>query len=429
MTQYSNRYNIASATSSTVSVKMLTVLVMSVMVSLVSAHSEMRCAKYDTASGQCSAAIRNAGAAFLQEAYLFTNGAPICQSAMSNPISASYSNGAGCPDYAPCPDPMGTYAPGERFTVMWYARNHAVADQDPATVYLYLSPKESATQGADVSQATMASNLICSGPYMNCGGVNQDTTPCTLTCTMPSNIAAGIYTFWWKWDWQGSMYTTCADINVSGSSGSSGSSSSSSSSSGQHSSTTKAPVTTSKLTTKAIQQATTGRTQSVTTSKAAVTTKAIQQVTTGRSQQSSSSSSTSTSTSGSNNGQMCYLPGTPNLNGKINGQSTCGKNAPRARCPDGQCCSQWGYCGPFRDSNGNYYEGGTIVSQALAMSLYCNKTSGDYRKVPCNSIISGVVASEALTKDGNGASLLNDGNQLRWIILLGLFGVLLSMWN
>jgi len=181
-------------------------------------HSQMRCAKYNKQTGACSAPIRNQGVAFGQESHPFSNGAPICQSEWTNPISASYGNGAGCPSWAPCPDRMGTYTPGEQFTIMWYARNHAVSDQNPATVRLYLSTKESENQGSDVSQATMTSNLICQGPFMNCGGVNQDTTPCTLDCTMPSNTQAGIYTLWWKWDWQnGAIYTTCADVVVTGS--------------------------------------------------------------------------------------------------------------------------------------------------------------------------------------------------------------------
>jgi len=179
----------------------------------------MRCAKYNKATGTCAAPIRNQYVAFLQEAFSFYNGGTLCQSPMTNPISASYGNGAGCPDWAPCPDQMGTYTPGEQFTIMWYARNHAVDNQSPGSVFLYMSPKEASNQGQDVSQAAMSANLICQGPFMNCGGVNQDMTPCTLDCTMPTNTQAGIYTLWWKWDWQnGAMYSTCADIVVTGSS-------------------------------------------------------------------------------------------------------------------------------------------------------------------------------------------------------------------
>jgi len=235
------------------------------MLSTVSSHSQMRCAKYDMATGNCYAPIRNQASSFLQEAYSFYNGAAICQSPWTNPIASSYGNGAGCPDWAPCPDAMGNFATGETFTVMWLARNHAVADQSPATVYLYLSPIENPNQSQDVPQSVMQSNLICSGPYMNCNGQNGNLVQCYLTCTMPRNIASGVYTLWWKWDWQnGAMYTTCADINVSAS-GSSGSGSGSGS-------TPPASVTTGKRVITTGKQAITTGNQVITTGKQAITT-------------------------------------------------------------------------------------------------------------------------------------------------------------
>lgn len=90
--------------------------------------------------------------------------------------------------------------------------------------------------------------------------------------------------------------------------------------------------------------------------------------TTGR----ASSSTTGTETSGSNGGDtdsmMCYLPTTPNINGKVNRNSgKCGIKDRSARCPEGQCCSQYGYCGSSSD--------------------YCNARSfADYRKVSCKSL-------------------------------------------
>jgi len=251
---------------------------------IVSAHSEMRCAKYDIATGACAAPIRNSGVAFLQEAYTF-NGGAICQSPMSNPISASYANGAGCPDYANCPAPMGTFTPGETFTVMWWARNHAVADQSPATVFLYVSPLENQNQGADVSQAVMEQGYICQGPYMNCKGLNGDQVPCTLTCKMPTSLAKGIYTMWWKWIWQnGVTYTTCADIQVSVG----GTPSPSPSPPPAAISTGKAPVTTAAKPVNPPTVITTGRATKVTTGR-------VQPVTTGK-KTSASVTSTSTST-------------------------------------------------------------------------------------------------------------------------------------
>lgn len=93
-------------------------------------------------------------------------------------------------------------------------------------------------------------------------------------------------------------------------------------------------------------------------------------VTTGRA--SSSTTGTATESSGSNGGDtntmMCYLPTTPNINGKVNRNSgKCGKKDRSARCPEGECCSEYGYCG--------------------SSSAYCNaKSFADYRKVACNSI-------------------------------------------
>jgi len=89
---------------------------------------------------------------------------------------------------------------------------------------------------------------------------------------------------------------------------------------------------------------------------------------------------------------MCYLPGTPNINGTIlKNPPYCGKNAKKARCADGECCSKYGYCGPIADSSGNYYEeiDGVYqqVTYEVAIGLYCGRgNQGDYRKVPCSSL-------------------------------------------
>lgn len=184
-------------------------------------HSELRCAKYNSATGDCDAPIRGEGYAFMQEAYDLSSGSNgICQYPWVNPISSYYNNGASCYDWAPCPDPMGSYTPGEQFTIMWFARNHATSDQTPGNVYLYLSPIETQNQGSDVSMAVMKQTLICQAPYMSCGGLNGNTVPCTTTCTFPS-VPSGLYTLWWLWDWTGhDQYSTCADIMVIGGSSS-----------------------------------------------------------------------------------------------------------------------------------------------------------------------------------------------------------------
>lgn len=186
---------------------------------LIFGHSQMRCAKYNKATGACTAGIRNAGVAFMEESF---RPGSTCQAPWTNSISSYYSNGASCPDWAPCPTPMGSYAPGEKFTVMWWARNHAIPEQTPGNVQVYLSSKIT-SQSSDASATTfMANKPICEGPYANClNGESKDNTPCTLDCTMPSGLAAGTYTLYWRWAWSQpgnfELFSTCADITVTGS--------------------------------------------------------------------------------------------------------------------------------------------------------------------------------------------------------------------
>jgi len=153
--------------------------------------------------------------------------------------------------------------------------------------------------------------------------------------------------------------------------------------------TGKSPITTGKVTT---SQVTTAK-SSITTGKATtakVTTAAAASVTTASRITTASQPITSSApsiTTGSASTQMCYLPGTPNLNGKINSNPpTCGVNAKRARCADGQCCSKYGYCGPIKEADGKYYEDGKVITEEYAFYLYCNSTTADYRKVPCSTI-------------------------------------------
>jgi len=417
-------------------------LILVSFLSYANGHSQMICANYNTQTGACSAPIRNEEVAFEQEAYLYTTGSAICQSPMTNPISASYSNGPGCPDYAPCPSPMGSYTAGESFTIMWYARNHATPDQDPATVYLYMSPVETETQGADVTDTVMFENLLCSGPFMNCGGVNNNTNPCTLACTMPTNTAQGVYTLWWKWNWQGVMYTTCADINVAAKSSGSSSGSSSSSESASTTAAAKSLTTGHKTAvTTGVQPATTGAKAATTGAKAATTaaksstsskgeaTTGAKSVTTGAKQQQSvttgcsSQSAISPNVNGvSGSDDLCYLPNTPNLDGTINrNPPTCGPDAPGSRCAVGQCCSATtGLCGPMTNSQGQYIVrvGGTltVVSQAYATEFFCNGTNADYRQVACSSLDSDDIEDKTA-----GSNTIVDLFQLRFIIVISLF--------
>jgi len=137
-----------------------------------------------------------------------------------------------------------------------------------------------------------------------------------------------------------------------------------------------------------------------------------------------STSSSSTSTTGASG--MCYLPGTPNVNGTVlSNPPYCGINAKKARCADGQCCSKYGYCGPIPDSNGNYFEDVNGVYQQVtydvAIGLYCGRgNQGDYRKVPCNT----------LNNNKDDTSAVGAGVSIKFDILLLLSSVaFLAFWN
>jgi len=188
------------------------------------AHSMMQCANFDEATGKCLAPIRNSGQSKIVQSYRFNqNPSQACQAPFASPLSSYYSSGSSCASWAGCPDPMGTVAAGSTFNVMWYARNHAVANQGPGNVVMYLSPKVAQSTTSDPSENVFKQNKICEGSYMNCPGGNGDSAQCYLKCTMPQNIAEGTYTLWWYWNWSnndGNIYTTCADLTVTGSSGS-----------------------------------------------------------------------------------------------------------------------------------------------------------------------------------------------------------------
>jgi len=293
------------------------------------------------------------------------------------------------------------------------------------------------------------------------GSVN----PCQATITIPPHLTDGLWTLQWAW-FGGAFslgdYYSCVDYQISGgNSGSkpapffqggdytypgqqkckffntdrihqcvnepcnnpvypaaqekSGPAFGISSSSGSSSTTT---TTGPKQTTTTTTTTTTGKQTTGTTTGKQTTTTGVQSstTTTGVKQTTTTSGSHSTSTGSSET--LCYQPGTPNLNGKMTG--TCGRKAPRARCPDGQCCSQWGYCGPIARGDGTYYEyvdgAEKYVSAEFATQLYCNKTQGDYRKVPCNTIQGGVQANLVQDKTGGSSTLIYD----RFVLVFGI---------
>lgn len=90
--------------------------------------------------------------------------------------------------------------------------------------------------------------------------------------------------------------------------------------------------------------------------------------------------------------QFCPNPNAPNIDGETFFPPRCGSNAPGSRCADGQCCSQFGFCGPIEASPGVYIEEINGVSQQVtfeqALALYCNNNQGDWRLIPCADQVS-----------------------------------------
>jgi len=190
------------------------IIILGIFLVQINAHSMMTCGVLNS-NNQCVGAVRNAQQSLSSTNYRFDNVNP-CQPearGVSN-LATKYSTA----------NPMGQLSSGQQFTIQWFARNHAVANQSPRVVKMYLSPAIQNGQTADASWNSFQENMFCTGPYINCGNgpnvdTQGDTTPCTLTCNLPS-LSNGIYTMLWHWNWtqnDGSNYMTCADIQVGGS--------------------------------------------------------------------------------------------------------------------------------------------------------------------------------------------------------------------
>jgi hypothetical protein len=177
----------------------------------------MTCAVLGADGTSCVAPIRDSANSIASAAYRWNQdpSGAICQPnarGVSN-LAKYYPNG------------MGALSAGSTFKVQWPARNHAVNNQNPRVVKVFMSPPIASVQTADFSSSVMTQNKLCEGPFINCGkGAGVDTTgdqvPCTLSCTIPANTPQGTYTLWWQWDWtvnDGSIYATCADVTVSSS--------------------------------------------------------------------------------------------------------------------------------------------------------------------------------------------------------------------
>jgi len=98
----------------------------------------------------------------------------------------------------------------------------------------------------------------------------------------------------------------------------------------------------------------------------------------------------------------------------INGK--CGTKNKNARCPDGACCSEYGYCG--------------------TTNLYCNaKSQFDWRKYDCSTLRDeeGIVANEVYNStdyidDGEEMSSANGMNQSFFVAFFALASVLVALY-
>jgi len=86
---------------------------------------------------------------------------------------------------------------------------------------------------------------------------------------------------------------------------------------------------------------------------------------------------------------MCPNPSAPNIDGDILFPPVCGTSYPNSRCPDGQCCSQSGSCGPVPSADGEYRlnVGGVIevVTYQEAFTSFCQNNQGSWAYVACTS--------------------------------------------
>jgi len=209
-------------------------------VSAVYSHGHVRCldGAYDPKTRiitSCNAGIRNEALELGTpiENYLYNRepNSPMCQSTARGVANlASYYSPTGTGGKAK----MGNVEPGQQLTILWYARNHAQAKEQPRDVAVYMSPRPIAPgQTDDFTLEEMLTNKICQGPYVNCGaGLYGWVDPlaqvannisCELKCWVPTTkpdgtpIAAGVYTVLWRWDWPAPnrVQHTCGDLTIS----------------------------------------------------------------------------------------------------------------------------------------------------------------------------------------------------------------------
>jgi len=203
-------------------------------VSQVLAHGHMRCIDgvfdKNRVITKCNAGIRNEAVELGTpiENYKFNrqDNLPMCQATARGVANLDkYYSADGTGGLAK----MGVLEPGQQVQIIWYARTHAVAQEQPRDVAVYMSPRPiAAGQTDDFALEEMLTNKICQGPYANCGNgpfqwvPNANNISCTLDCWMPTklpdgrDIIEGTYTILWRWFWPAPerIQHTCGDVKI-----------------------------------------------------------------------------------------------------------------------------------------------------------------------------------------------------------------------
>lgn len=191
-------------------------------VHLVFSHSWLHCADWHELTGRCEGWPRN----FYKHPSIplgeetgrgtrASSGIPgglVCDASkelINTPVSAGYND-----QY-----PMAKLAAGQSFVWTWPAKNHSmVGEQREVQIYISRAPNV----GDDFSHISskedwLRQHYYLTHTYSECDPPfpNIDKAVCKGTYMVPRNLAPGVYTFMWWWEFElGEFYKSCADVEV-----------------------------------------------------------------------------------------------------------------------------------------------------------------------------------------------------------------------
>lgn len=108
--------------------------------------------------------------------------------------------------------PMAHARAGERLVLQHPPRGHS--SQPSSNVSIYIHPfKNVFPKRTEFAESEFI--LLGQFAYNNCVGVEREISwaNCTGNIKLP-NLSTGIWTFWWKWDLNGIVYSDCFDVMV-----------------------------------------------------------------------------------------------------------------------------------------------------------------------------------------------------------------------